>query len=307
MTTVKYHHGFSSLLHWLIDGYWPDAGERAEAPAVVRGPTRSYTLQKQLAVGDVADIYLAAGEGDLESEDNATHLLKIASDRQGAALLDNEQKNLQKLLWAAGDTTYRKYLPNLVASFTIGGKVLRRVNVFRFLPGLHTLEQVHEQHAALDARHLAWMFKRLLTVLGFAHRHGTLHGAVLPCHVLIDSAGHGLQLAGWGHSAGIARHIRAVPARYLSWYPPEVLTKRRASPATDLFLAARCMVYLAGGDALTNRMPDSVPLPMQRFFESCLLEGVRMRPNNAWRLLDEFDDLLRQLYGAPRFHELVMN
>ena len=31
-----------------------------------------------------------------------------------------------------------------------------------------------------------------------------------------------------------------------------------------------------------------------------------MRPDDAWELLDEFDELLRQLYGPPKFHELTM-
>jgi len=32
-----------------------------------------------------------------------------------------------------------------------------------------------------------------------------------------------------------------------------------------------------------------------------------MRPGDAWQLLDEFDDLLRGLYGPPTFHHLDMD
>jgi hypothetical protein len=81
--------------------------------------------------------------------------------------------------------------------------------------------------------------------------------------------------------------------------------KQPASPATDVFLAARCLIYLAGGDPVANRMPDTVPAPMQRFVKACLLEGPKMRPE-AWKLLDELDELLRRLYGPPKFHELTM-
>ena len=42
------------------------------------------------------------------------------------------------------------------------------------------------------------------------------------------------------------------------------------------------------------------------FVRSCLLEGPRMRPDDAWALLDEFDELLRDLYGPPKYHALVM-
>ena len=59
------------------------------------------------------------------------------------------------LLTEAGDTTYRRYLPTLGESFPVRDEFPRRVNVFLHEPGFYTLEQVHEQHPALDGRHLA--------------------------------------------------------------------------------------------------------------------------------------------------------
>jgi hypothetical protein len=141
--------------------------------------------------------------------------LKIVSHFENGRLL----VTLTKLLISAGDSTYRKYLPGLVESFAATGKFPKRINVFLAKRGFYTLEQVHEQHSAVDGRHLAWIFKRLLTVLGFCHRQGTLHGSVLPCHVMIDAASHGLQLVGWGQSVANGRRIETVPARYADWYP----------------------------------------------------------------------------------------
>jgi hypothetical protein len=123
---------------------------------------------------------------------------------------------------------------------------------------------------------------------------------------LIHAAGHGLHLVGWGQSVAAGRRIGSVPARYKDWYPPEVLHEQPAGPATDLFLAARCLVYLAGGDPVTSRMPEAVPPPLRRFLAACLLESARMRPDDAWALLDDFDELLRGLYGPPKFHELTL-
>jgi hypothetical protein len=85
-----------------------------------------------------------------------------------------------------------------------------------------------------------------------------------------------------------------------------VLREQPAGPATDLFLAARCLVYLAGGDPVTNWMPDAVPQPMRQFIASCLLESARMRPDDAWALLEDFAELLQRLYGSPQFHELTL-
>jgi hypothetical protein len=230
----------------------------------------------------------------------------VSRTPEGDALLDRERQVLTRLLGEAGDTTYRRYLPALRESFTAAGGSGRRVNAFSHEEGLYTLEQVRDRHPALDGRHLAWIFKRLLTVLGFCHRHGTLHGAVLPCHALIHAANHGLVLVGWGQSVEAGRPVRTLAPRYRDWYPPEVLRRRPASASADLFLAARCVVYLAGGDPVRNRVPEAVPAPMRQFLAGCLPEGPRMRPDDAWGLLEEFDELLYRLYGPPKFHTLTM-
>jgi hypothetical protein len=297
---------FASVLSWLCDGYWPTADQQDDLFVRVQDVRHRYKPLRLLASGDVADIHVATTADESRAGPETLYLLKVARVPEGNAHLDIERKTLTTLLGAAGHTTYRNYLPALVDSFPTTDRVPQRINVFRLEPGFHTLEQVHEQHPALDGRHLAWIFKRLLTVLGFSHRQNILHGAVLPCHAMIHAAGHGLQLVGWGRSGTVGQRIRTVPARYRDWYPAEVQHQRAASPATDLFLAARCLVYLAGGDPVTNRMPEAVPLPMRRFLNTCLLESARMRPDDAWALLEDFDALLQALDGPPKFHELTL-
>lgn len=294
---------FASLLSWLCDGYWPTADEHEKLVVRVQDVRHRYMPLRLLASGDAADIHLAT-EPDTDTE--TLYLLKVARDPEGNSHLESERKSLTTLLDVAGNSTYRHYLPALVDSFPTTGRFPRRINVFRWQPGFYTLEQIHEQHPALDGRHLAWIFKRLLTVLGFSHRQNIVHGAVLPCHVLVHAAGHGLRLIGWGRSVAVGQHVRTVPAPYQDWYPTEVQHQRPAGPATDLFLAARCQVYLAGGDPVTNRMPEAVPPPMQRFLKTCLLESAAMRPDDAWALMEDFDDLLHALYGPPKFHELTL-
>jgi hypothetical protein len=272
--------------------------QAAASPVTIVSPKRTYTLLRPLAVGDVADVHLASAA-------ESHYILKVSRIPGGDLLLGNERHSLARLLTRAGDTTYRKYLPTLAESFPVKDRAPQRVNVFLYEPRFYTLEEIHDRHPILDGRHLAWVFKRLLTVLGFSHAQGIVHGAVLPCHALVHAGNHGLQLVGWGQSVEAGRRITTIPTRYQDWYPPEVLKKQPASPATDVFLAARCLIYLAGGDPVADRMPDTVPAPVQRFVKSCLLEGTRMRPA-AWQLLEEFDEQLPRLYGPPKFHELTM-
>jgi hypothetical protein len=293
------------VLSWLSDGYWPAAEEHDDLFVAAEGGWR-YAPRRLLASGEVADVHLAVAADESGTTPGRLYLLKVARGPEGNAHLAVEREALVALSSVAGDTTYRHYLPALVDALASAGRRPRRINVFRWDPGFRTLEQAHEQHPALDGRHLAWVFKRLLTVLGFCHRRNVVHGAVLPGHVLIHAPSHGLRLVGWGQSVRAGQRIGAVPARYRDWYPAEVRCQRAAGPATDLFLAARCLVYLAGGDPRANRLPDTVPPPIRRFVETFLLDSASMRPDDAWDLMDDFDEVLRAVYGPPKFDELTL-
>ncbi len=88
-----------------------------------------------------------------------------------------------------------------------------------------------------------------------------------------------------------------MPGRYRSWYPPEVLAGRAAGPDLDIWLATRCMTELLG-----PRLPD----PLAAFARGCRLASPCRRPDDAWALLAELDDLLGRLYGPRRFVPFAM-
>jgi serine/threonine protein kinase len=185
-----------------------------------------------------------------------------------------------------------------------GGSVI----VLEYREGFYTAEQIWDRHhRGLDGRHLGWMFNRILEALGFVHQQGYLHGAVLPPHLLFHAEDHGLLLAGWIHAEKANTSLKVVPDRYRDWYPPECKKKHPATPSVDIYLAAKSLIYLAGGDPVANTFPDHIPAPMQRFLKSCLLESPRMRSQDAWNLRQEFGQVLERLYGPPAFHVLDMS
>src|SRR5207253_6838232 len=49
-----YREKLTSLLGWLVDGYWPRDDELDGAIETIRSPTCSYTLQRLLASGNAA-------------------------------------------------------------------------------------------------------------------------------------------------------------------------------------------------------------------------------------------------------------
>ncbi len=279
-----------------------EAARQGAVPRVILSPSRKYELLDQLAAGDLADVHLAVA-------DAARYVLKITRPTGGNPLLASEARHLKLLARRSADRRYREYLPRLVESFVVpgtGGD--RQANVFVHREGFYTLEAIRRQHAnGLDARHLAWIFKRILAVLGFAHSCGLVHGAILPPHVMLHAENHGLQLLDWIHAVPAPSVLAFIPTAYRDWYPAEVLRREPASPATDIFLAAKCLIYAAGGDPAAGRWPEAVPVEMQRFIDTCLFAAPRMRPHDAWKLHEEFDGLLGQLFGPPKYHRLVMS
>lgn len=287
---------------FLLLAQWFETASATITPRVIKSPSRHYTLVRQLAAGDLTDVYLAVSGG-------ASHVLKITRPSGGNSLLIKEGRHLKSLCGRSGDRRYREYLPHFVETFALlNADGNRQVTVFTHREGFYTLEEIRRKHLdGLDARHLAWIFKRLLAVTGFAHTCGLVHGAVLPPHVMLHAENHGLQLLGWIHAVPIGDQLKLVPTKYHAWYPREVLNKLGTGPSTDLFLAAKCLIYLAGGDPVAERWPNSVLPEMKRFLNTCLFQAPRMRPQDAWNLHEEFDELLQCLFGPSKYHLLTMS
>jgi hypothetical protein len=260
------------------------------APQIVKSPKRSYTLGSIIGVGDVADVYAATSDGE-------AYVVKVSRVMGAPALLELERTRLAKILTAAGDTIYRKHFPLLVESFLAGS---RRVTVFAAHDKpLYSAEQIRAKHpGGLPGEHLVWMAKRLFTAIGFAHLQKIVHGTLTPAHLLYCPADHGLVLVGWGQSVEVGQAIKHISVKYKDFYPKEVDDKKPATPETDVYMAAKCLRYLAGDVVL--------PAGWNNFLRALTLPSQAMRPGNAWGVHDDLDDMASRLYGPPRFVPLTV-
>lgn len=249
----------------------------------------TYRVGGPVATGDIAE--LRAVDGDAA-------LLKLPCSPGDNDLLRAEAAALTTLA-ADGDPKFRAYAPRLLESFTHedAGRARRTANVIARQRGFVSLAEVHAGYpGGLDPRDVAWMWRRLLTGLGWAHRTGLVHGAVLPEHVLVHPGEHGLVLVDWCYSVPAGATVPALVARHRAAYPPEVTAKQPATPATDIFMATGLMLRLI------RNPPDA----LRRFARGCRYDKPRMRPQDAWHLLGELDELLDDLYGPRRFRPFAM-
>ncbi|MFI9642706.1 serine/threonine protein kinase [Micromonospora sp. NPDC051925] len=256
-------------------------------PVVLGG----YRLGALAHTGDLADLY----------DVGADRLLKLPRDPADNDLMVREADAL-RAIEVRGDPRHLPYVPRLVDTFRhreAASGAERRVNVLAAVPGLHDLDAVRRAYPdGLDARDAAWIWRRLLVALGLAHRAGVVHGAVLPRHVLIEPDAHGVVLVDWCFSAVDGGTVPALVPGHEDWYPAEVAARRPAGPGTDLAMAARCMSWLMG---------DRAPHELRAFADGCRRPALAARPDDAWRLLGELDEVLDRLYGPRTFRPFTLN
>jgi hypothetical protein len=260
---------------------------------------RRYRLGARRAVGDLCDLFVADGLSD-DAEDRGDLLVKFPRAAIDNDLLVTEAKALSRL--AQGPERLRPYVPKLVDALRHRDErngIERRVNVLGSLGGFVTLADVKRAFpAGLDPRDAAWMWRRTLVALGFIHREGIVHCAVVPEHVMIHPGMHGVVLVDFCFAAiAPARRLVATVPGFRDWYPADAIAQRRAEPALDLVLAAHLFDWLIAPEA---------PRPIRRFLHGCLSTPDRLRPADAWQLLRELDGLLEDLYGPRRFRPFTM-
>ena len=268
---------------------------QAPPPSTVRLQHKGRVYQVDPAAafqGDFCTVY----RGAHASQSVAVKVARKARDND---LLFGERAALRRIEERV-DKRYHPFFPGLLDGFVYqdGPREQRATNVLSWVSGAYTLEEIRREYVAgVDPKDVAWMWRRLLLALGAAHRVGMVHGAALPPHVCVLPAEHGLVLLGWTCAVEAGCPIPAISSAYESWYPEEVMHKEPALPATDVAMGARCMLFLLGEDA---------PAAFSRFFRGCLLPSLRQRPQDAWALLREFDDLLARLWGPRRFHPFAV-
>jgi hypothetical protein len=242
-----------------------------------------------VARGDIANLYRTR-----------RGLLKVARNPADNDLIDREAAALNRIRLSI-EPGFGAYFPRLLAAQRVQDPrtgAERRGNLLAPLDGFASLAQVRAAFpGGVDPRDAAWMWRRLLVAIGTAHRAGVVHGAVLPGHVLIHPAEHGLVLVDWCYAGRPGEPLPAVVASYRDRYPPEILAGQPAGPDTDIWLATACMTGLMGNRA---------PAPLAAFARGCMLASPHGRPQDAWQLLGELDGLLGRLYGPRKFRPFAI-
>lgn len=304
-TADKAHEAFQLLQRWY---------EQAEAKQKrgvygkqrqleLRSKTRLYEGWKRPLTGDFCDIYPVVSSDD-------EFVLKLVRNGRNNDLMQAEARALKKLNRTLRNDPLQAHFPTFVERFLVRDEagMKRQANILQPETDFVTLADVVKAYPnGINPADMAWMFNRVLAILGIIHSQGLVHGAVVPQHIFIWPHNHNGMLTDWCYSVAAGEPIKAIVSAAKAFYPAEVLEKRPSSPATDIYMAALCMVQLLGGDVARKTIPTVVPKPIRALLKSCLIGAPHRRANNAWELFDSFHNILGHLYGAPQFRPFSMS
>lgn len=274
-------------------GYAAISGAKATA-IEVNGKT--YYIEGVLAQGDISTVYSGYV---LDGADRLDIVVKIVDEPTDNDLAQNEARILQEL-WSE-PAPQHKHLPPLIDRFmTEGGRqglILQRFNGYAFS---FIREEAYPQ--GVPQYHACWILARALSVVGFAHSRGVIHGNIEPAHLLVRPADHNLCLVDWSYAvlkpAQTSEGFKAVNDGFSA---PEVATKGLPTPAADIYSIGKCLVYLLGGNTATDELPEGIDERFGRFLRFMTLKSAGGRAQDAWELYHRLADLRKEIYGEAQF------
>lgn len=250
-----------------------------------------------LADGDLAELWCSPGS------DGDPCVAKVAHDAADNDLIFNEAEALQRL--HEGGARQAALLPRLHARFfTRDGRAGNLLGLVEGLTGLQLRERLP---AGVPPEHVIWIGRRVLSVVGHAHKQGLLHGNIEPAHVIVRPRDHRVVLIDWCYTVvepgRTGQGFRAIHDTYSA---PEVAQRGRPTPAADLLSIGRTLAFLLGADPLELDMADHVPDPLRRFIRYLARPSPLQRAQDAWEAYFELERVRDTCFGPHVFREFVV-
>lgn len=272
--------------------------------SVLQSAVATYRLHEEpFKYGDFSTLF----RGRMLSGAGGEVIAKIASEPSVNTWLEREARLLACFRDASKTNLLngiRRFVPELLDTFLVSGvgSTRYRVNVLKFVPDFVSVADIIEAFPrGLDFRDAAWINRRVLAQTLAANMAQVVHGALVPDHILVDPFKHEPLHIGWVHAVdepwNNGKRVTHIVDRWRDYYPPEVFERKVPDHRTDLFMAAKVMIKLLGGDPRTNSLPRSHPEKMTRLILMCVENSPARRPENGHQVLDEYTRIVRSEWG----------
>lgn len=259
---------------------------------------RSYCVGKQLGETENYRLYKVSTD-ELETP----FVLKVASDAALNGSLDREAfllKQMREHALSLEKEFSRKYpgkclnyqlaFPHVIESFVVAEQGGRRVLVMEIeaveaLEMLVPLSMIRTcDRVRVDLKTAAWVLGKSLKILAFAHDYGISFGNISGDDIVVDREDHSVMFFDWSHAT------RVSGGGELS----------KESVHQEMYMLAREIVLVLGGNPNTFTIPESIDDPDVRFQEF-VLKLSRGKYASASLAHKDFYQMVEVMWGR-KFH-----
>ncbi|MBL7058056.1 serine/threonine protein kinase [Patescibacteria group bacterium] len=277
--------------------------EKEEFNFVVTIKKQMYHLKEVLLEDDFFTIY--GGYYLKEDGERQEIIVKIANTESENDFIENDLR-ISKILQEPDDEyDFGKHLPVLLGRFKTSDNQL--ASIWQKIDGYDLFEVREKYPKGVPQEHVVWMLNRILTVLGFAHEKGIVHGNIDPSRIFIRPRDHNGWLCDWSCAVNLPKKTgEQFKVWNKDYSAPEVKDKASPLPSADMYSLGKTMMYLLGGDVLTNEMPSCVDIRLQRLIRYFVLGSPYGRASDAWQTRHHLREIRREVFGPDRFREFRM-
>lgn len=165
------------------------------------------------------------------------------------------------------------------------------------LPSMTLTKIMQHYPNGVAPEHFVWMMKRMLSAILHAEKAKVLHGAILPCHIVVYPDSHLEKLIGWSHAAEYGKSRKPIIEKFKDYYPDDYAVAK-ANSTTDIYMLAKCMIKILGGNIITNDLPPQIPLAIGGFLKSLVVGHSELYAASVFKRVTE---LASQIFGKPKF------
>ena len=207
------------------------------------------------------------------------------------ALLRKSFDNFKKLIALKDPASkhFRKYLPeSMVWTST---KLTLKLSNRTVLLTHNKLEQVH----------VNWIFSRMFEFTLWLRQVGFAHLGLNPTSVGVVPETHGVTVLSFYHLTPLYKKATTISAKYKTWYPTTLFSKKIAMHDIDLELCKKIAIYLLG-----DRSAAGTKLKRDKDVNQDVLTFLITKHDNTTDDYDNYRNILRKNFNTKKFYELKM-
>lgn len=287
------HEAFITLSKWydlaVNEIKFGNYGKRPEVR--IDTPKHNYIIFNILFSDEIADTFLGR---DVKTGEDL--YIKIVRNRKNNDLINNEINTLKKIQAHTGNLfkLISHHINPIIDVFEVEGK---QAIVFKQIKNFVSLLEITQIYPnGINPKDMAWMFRRLLAAQGILHEIGLVYGNVFLPNFFICPEDHNGKLTNFIASVPTNSTVKIINKNYLDYYPYEILNSSKVSSSTDIYIAAKCMVKLLGGNVKTKELPSEIPKKVKGFLRACMIENMFYRPQNSLDVHEEFGHTLNEVW-----------